>query len=86
MLCMHYILTTKCEYHYKGCEPYEWLLHTAYTLFNTLPPFSYTLAHEQEYAYDHKHTVKYSVIFKLVHYVRIHLLLFSNNIIINNNI
>ena len=44
MLCVHYSLATKCEYHYIGRELYERLLHTVYyTLFNTLPQFSYTL-------------------------------------------
>ena len=39
-----YSLTTKSEYHYKGHEPYRELIHTLYTLFNTLPlALSYTL-------------------------------------------
>ena len=31
------------EYHYKGNEPYEQPLHTAYTRFDTLPPPLYIL-------------------------------------------
>ena len=34
----------KCEYHFKGHEPSEWMLRAVYTQFNTLPPSLYTLA------------------------------------------
>ena len=30
-------MTSINEYHYKGHEPYEQLLHAAYMQFNTLP-------------------------------------------------
>ena len=36
---VHYSLTTKHQYHYKGCEPYIQLLHAVHTWFNTLLPF-----------------------------------------------
>ena len=32
----HYSLITKGEYYCKGREPYKQLIHTVYTLFNTL--------------------------------------------------
>ena len=35
---IHSRVTSTNEYHYKGHEPYEQLLHTAYTRFDTLPP------------------------------------------------
>ena len=44
MLCIHYSLTTKREYHYKGREPYEQLLHTVYTRFDTPSSLLYTPA------------------------------------------
>ena len=38
--CLCIRMTSKHEYHYKGHEPYEQLLHAAYTWFDTppLPP------------------------------------------------
>ena len=46
-----YRVNSTQEYHYKGHEPYEQLLHTAYAQFDTLPPPLYNIILLMSYIY-----------------------------------